>query len=409
MIENKTATTMKKSVISSIAAVTAILCACERQVWKESYEQIVPSIPANQEKDIDMLADPDAALYCLNLAEIIKATTIGNPETRAQGRSEAAFYTEHANEYPALAKLAGIAIETEDGTPVNYFDLPDEQRTAFIDEYMKQEATDIGDKLRNSPRLRTYVAGQNTVVSRNLDACRTKSGELTIDNQERFFGRLTGELNELALNYIPEKTETRGSTASQQGMSGEYTISKIKNIAKKGDIILTLPNNDNPYSLVDFGKGNMFKFGHAGIFYEDITDKTKKNHFTTIECLTEYGVNYTQLEHWDCENYVLGLCTKKTKWVWAGLKSHLETETVPVENQGLLRNEARKYVGHQYVYWYEFLTAKWSAPVRFTCTTLVWFCAKEQYGIDLSSWLSPLVTPSDILMSNNTYLKTHVY
>ena len=80
----------------------------------------------------------------------------------------------------------------------------------------------------------------------------------------------------------------------------------------------------------------------------------------------------------------------------------------PVSNPSLLATWAEKYKDKAYVKWYEFLTAKWAAPTRFTCTTLVWWCTKKAYGERISPWYSTLVTPSDVLCDNNTYLKVTI-
>ena len=385
------------------------LFSCEKNIWKETYEPIIPSETAvTQVSGCEAVAQE----YYANLGDIIKATALDGPVTRAaaiRGNGDAArFYLDNAADYPVHAKLAGLDIETEDGTKINFFDLPAGQKEPFVDKLMETGTKDLTDKIRQVSGMRQYYAGQNKVVSDNLKAYRTKAGGLVIDDPRAFFAAVSRDLEDLAARYSFETPDTRGSTQSDPNITADYVVDKIRNIAKKGDVILTLPNNKNPLSIVDFGKDNMFMFGHAGIFYDDITSKTRRYHFTTIESLMEYGVNYSMLEHWDCECYVVGLCNRTYKWVWRGFKSHMETIKTPVENPGLLTAEAKKHVGKEYVRWYEFLTAKWSAPARFTCTTLVWFCAKEQYGIDLSSWLSPLVTPSEILGSDYTDIKVHV-
>lgn len=50
---------------------------------------------------------------------------------------------------------------------------------------------------------------------------------------------------------------------------------------------------------------------------------------------------------------------------------------------------------------------KWAAPNRFTCTTLVWWYAKKAYGVNVSSWYFPLVTPSGLFTDNCTYIRAN--
>lgn len=99
-------------------------------------------------------------------------------------------------------------------------------------------------------------------------------------------------------------------------------------------------------------------------------------------------------------------CSIKTCWVWRwrGFRSGLYREVTRMANTDALADEARHHLGKEYVKWYEFATAKWAAPRRFTCTTLVWWCSKKAYGVNVSNWYSPLVTPSGLFTDSNTYL-----
>ena len=78
-------------------------------------------------------------------------------------------------------------------------------------------------------------------------------------------------------------------------------------------------------------------------------------------------------------------------------KKGLHRVYTPVSNVSKLADKAEKYKGCKYVEWYEFLTPKWVAPKRFTCTTLVWWCAKEVYDVKISPWYTAMVTPSAVL------------
>ena len=104
----------------------------------------------------------------------------------------------------------------------------------------------------------------------------------------------------------------------------------------------------------------------------------------------------------------MGVQRVKYKWRWRGFKSGVYKECSPVTNPEALATWANRYIGKQYVRWYEFATAKWAAPSRFTCTTLVWWCAKKAYGINVSSWYSPLVSPSGLLTDDETYIRENV-
>ena len=73
-----------------------------------------------------------------------------------------------------------------------------------------------------------------------------------------------------------------------------------------------------------------------------------------------------------------------------------------------LADWAERYLWNEYVEWYEFATAKWAASERFTCTLLVWWCAKKAYDVNISDWYSPLVTPDGLYTDESTYIRSNV-
>ncbi len=73
-----------------------------------------------------------------------------------------------------------------------------------------------------------------------------------------------------------------------------------------------------------------------------------------------------------------------------------------------LRDWANKYIGVEYARNVKFPIAKLVAPHYFTCTTLVWWSSKKAYGINLSRWLSSIVTPADLLIDENSYIITSI-
>lgn len=104
---------------------------------------------------------------------------------------------------------------------------------------------------------------------------------------------------------------------------------------------------------------------------------------------------------------LLGIQKVQWKWRWRGFKSRFYREITHM-HPNALADWANNYVGREYVNWYEFATAKWAAPSRFTCTTLVWWCSKKAYGVNVSSWYSPLVTPSGLFTDSCTYIRAEV-
>ena len=328
----------------------------------------------------------------------------------------AEFYLENDIDYPMQAKLASIEIEKEDGSIVYYFDLPEEDQIVFVDMYTRYEAELLSEKLAQIPSLSQYVEAQNSIITEVLeeDSSLTRSGHLQIVDSKAFFAKLSSKLDAMASSFVydSESVGTRGIDiclydSSPYAVQFEKARSLMANTAKRGDIIVALPCHDYPKCLINFSN-TQYKVGHAEIFIKDITSSTNKYDDVTIGAWTSDGVSRQTLSNWCWRSYVVGVCSYKIKWVWRGLNSGFYVVKTPVSNPGLLATWAKKYEGRSYVKWYEFLTAKWVAPDRFTCTTLVWWCAKKAFGERISPWYSTLVTPSDVLCDNNTYLKVAI-
>ena len=357
----------------------------------------------------------EAELFYTNLSDIIKATTINGVNTKSSAVATevhtAEFYLEHEDDYPVQAKLATIDIELEDGSIITYFDLPEEEQNEFIDSYTQHQAELLTLKIEQVPPLEQYVAAQNQVITTVLNdqAIVTKSdGRLRIIDHETFFSKLSEEMNEMKTHFeyqIEDPVKTKLAYSSSEF---EVEFSKVRSLmagkAKRGDVIVALPTHNYPKSLIDFGN-KKYMVGHAEIFTKNITSTTTLTEKVSIGAWTEDGVSRQSLNEWCWRSYVVGVCSYKVKWKWRGFKSGFYPVQTPVSNPALLATWAEKYEGKEYVKWYEFATPKWVAPNRFTCTSLVWWCAKNAYGAKISPWYSTLVTPSDVLCDNNTYIK----
>lgn len=149
-------------------------------------------------------------------------------------------------------------------------------------------------------------------------------------------------------------------------------------------------------------------FGHAGIFTQTITNSIGQNDEVTIETRIEDGVDNYNATFWTLKHYVLGVQDVKYKLTWQGFTLGIERICTPVSNPGLLATTAESQLGKDYVSAPEFIIPKIVAPTRFTCTSLVWWCAKECYNIDVSDWFSPIVSPSAVYRSENTYVRKSV-
>lgn len=181
---------------------------------------------------------------------------------------------------------------------------------------------------------------------------------------------------------ISGNTRSGGKESPVPTVPDSVVLQKLSGVTKRGDVIVALPRHGVP----------------------DVKNTTGiSDNGVTIGAWTEPGICYNSLLNWRYESYLLGIYKDKWKFTW---KKGLHRVYSPVSNPSKLATKAEEYVGHEYVKWYEFLTPKWVAPKRFTCTTLVWWCAKEVYDVKISPWYTAMVTPSAVLSDEHTYIKT---
>lgn len=407
---------MFKQKFSFATRLASLILFCSLQMWVTSCQK---EQALGVEDNISTELNPVVETFYSTLSSIIKASTIDEMMTKAMATENATrtaeFYLEHEDEYPVHAKLATVDIELEDGSFVTYFDLPADQQVQFVDDYTEYQAQLLNEKIVEIPPLEKYVKEQNRVIKDYLESelMLTKSGEIQIYDSKAFFAGLSSRLNEMAVNFEYDNIIEPSTKGASWTFKGDYTVpyerakSLMAGVAKRGDIIVALPCHNYPKSLIDFDN-KKYKVGHAEVFTKDVTASVGKNDAVTIGAWIDDGVSRLTFENWCYYSYVMGVCNYKIKWKWRGFKSGFYPVKTPVSNPSLLATWAEKYEGNEYVKWYEFATPKWVAPDRFTCTTLVWWCAKKAYGVKISPWYSTLVTPSDVLCDHNTYLKVEI-
>ena len=411
----------------------SLFVSCSKDPRTNELEADVLSNASSEMEEVVMLRSAVEALdevdevaldYCNNAKTIMYATeAFERPSTFVSYEDMDDNY-EQSSENPVSLKLQSLDI-VDDGTGdgVNFYDLPLDQKQIFADMLLVEEAKAISEKMDEIPGLREIVRNENIatqrVIERNnfdekrvsyidLNALRSgASGEVDV---KKFFQELT---QEIALQH-----ESEGNVPTLRGgeISFSYPIvdvSKVRSAwakySRRGDFVLALPVHGRPWNYFNIGKNVKFSVGHAGIIAQNITEstlKTKKG--STIECWKKSGVEEESISLWNTPHYIMGIQKVKWVWRWRGFRSGLYKETYPVSNPGALADWAARYKGLEYVKWYEFMTAKWFAPKRFTCTTLVWWCAKKAYGINVSGWYTPLVTPSGLLLDSSTYVRHEI-
>ena len=226
----------------------------------------------------------------------------------------------------------------------------------------------------------------------------------------------------MSLNGLPD-SPTRVDSSAEEAVMGyascsfdifanypHTAISNVKKVwagmVKRGDILLALPKHGAPWIYANINPKVTSKMGHIGIITADIDEKTDIYSKCTVECRLKKGVHQRAMKNWDTPHYVVGI--QRVKWIWNASKLRLRKEVRPIEDRSALADVAEKFIGRRYVKWYEVAVCKWAAPRRFTCSTLLWWCAKKVYGFTISNWLFAFTTPSDILRNPAIFIKAEI-
>ncbi|MDR2010341.1 MAG: hypothetical protein LBQ22_07655 [Bacteroidales bacterium] len=301
-------------------------------------------------------------------------------------------------------------VEDESSEQISFFDMDENEQEAFLENWAILQAEQLSEKFLAEPELEAAVEAENEVIESVLDeeVTEVKSGQYHVKDKEAFFAKLGERLSEKEKQLQEQTPDTKAIGVSLSSNAINYTKlrSGLRSYARRGDILVALPMHNQPYVWLDFGN-DQFKVGHAGII-TSIPSATAAATEPIVVAAGTSGVGDESLQYWSYKCYIAGLQKVKWVWKWRGFKSGLYKEVTRVNNPATLASWGESYKGRPYVRWYEFLTAKWAAPSRFTCTTLVWWCAGKAYDINVSEWYKTLVTPGGLLTDESVYIRCNV-
>ncbi|MGN1197098.1 MAG: hypothetical protein ACI4TA_05805 [Acetatifactor sp.] len=312
---------------------------------------------------------------------------------------------------PMSLKLLSLKIYDEDTDKnINFYDLTREQQEFFIDKLLDIERTELSYKINAIPELKHEITLHNIALGKVIDDYKiainpigvatkssvTKEGDYDV---EALFERIHKEIISV-YEDSDYGIDPIAYSKNNETIDKTIVLSSWADCAVKGNILVALPVHGKSWQYININKD--WAVGHTGIINEDITKYTKDNELVTIECLNGPGVVKKPYISWATKHYLMGLQFVNYKWSWR--KFSVEKTCTIIDNPSALANIANKYLDCEYVSNLEFMFAKWVAPERFTCTTLIWWCAKQAYGINLSNWFASFVSPSAIYLNDHTYL-----
>ncbi len=214
-----------------------------------------------------------------------------------------------------------------------------------------------------------------------------------------------------------------GSGTGSSWVKPSSVMKKWKEYAKKGYIVLRTPLHNKPSESVEYG-GEGGDYGHAGVIYKTFNydysylkehpeqlDDVHKELFT-IGAYKDTGVLEHPLHEWYRKHYILKVQKVVRKWHWNWFKSHIDIVHDYYPDSKILAETAKLYLKAKYFNSLQHLFSKWhwNDPKSFNCASLVWWCVKKAYGIDLNGWYRFLfITPAGIYDSEYTEVVANIH
>lgn len=230
----------------------------------------------------------------------------------------------------------------------------------------------------------------------------TQNGIIT--DRNAFMQTIAGKLHTRWGAFKPFGSVTWSPFDPPYIVAPSIVLNNLKNAnAKRGEFLVHLPKHNDPYVWLEIS--NKWSVGHVGILTQNIISSTTTSTPVTIEAWMGDKVRNDDINFWGRKCYLMGLQNVTHHFSWS---RGFYTRKNPVSNPGQLAHNAEGHLGKDYVKWYEFPVMKWTAPTRFTCTTLLWHGVKTGYSFNVGNWLSPIVTPSDIYLDANVRLITNI-
>ena len=364
----------------------------------------------NEVEEIKKTVDCDVWKYFENFKTVIYATSVPTS-------SDIFSFIPNAKAGKGnkiVEELYGLEIRDADGNSMPFAGMKAEQKEVFIDLYLATEAKVLNEKIAQVPALKNYIKEENRATGATIESNGLTPLTLGIIDPQILakikrieysdFARVNDAKRLTLKKYIDEDSEAGGSESGTSDASMPFTLEKVRKEwamqSRPGNFVLRLSKHNKPWIFATIVDGDL-NVGHAGIIDNFIYADTDLHTNSTIESFKGDGVQCNSIADWKTAHYLMGIQDVEYYFSWKHFSIRRECHPV---NSIPLRDWANKYIGVEYASNVKFPIAKLVAPHYFTCTTLVWWCSKKAYGINLSRWLSTIVTPADLLIDENSYL-----
>lgn len=311
-------------------------------------------------------------------------------------------------ELPELGAPAGWNIKDREGNPVGFADLPPQEQSRFIREVAKYMAMIQKKKVVQASVLGSYF-GDMYNVARDL---KESPGGIS------FLKQYPVDVTVVSSTSSGPDLQTKGIFAFGPSQENEIPYEKfageLAGVVKKGDFCVTLSIHRKPLVLVNLTNlildGNIdHRFtGHSGMFVEDFGQDVAADSLITLAASWD-GVGYEPISNWSTELYVLEI--KEMEYIWDPSGENpltVNRKSYPLQKRDEFIAYAKQHLGVPFLDYTKignWVTFKNLAPNTFVCSSLLWWCVRNVYGVDMSIPFLSFVSPSRILLNPYTDIK----
>ncbi len=336
---------------------------------------------------------------------------------------------------PMIPHLQFLDIEDADThEKLHFYDLPLEEREVFLNCYLQEEQKMLEEKIEIFPEMLEGIEHLNT--ARNV--VFEREGISRLDTERKYLLGSTPllqshvaltpvaprkDLFELVEEELMKQGEEQGSM--QGGLSPEMQPMLCSSSAGKGGKTISPPERIiKQYLEIGASRGDILMYkphhwfgkefswgGHVGFLNRLVYPKMSVGESFSIDSTprdedegTSDGVQEVKFKSWCRPHYVLGLHRVIFVWKRAKWPELFQIRIIirPFRQVHRLVRQARKYIGVPYG---GLGNSMEIAPEKFICSSLVWYCVKQLYGVDISNGSTRTVWPMDIYNSSYTYVK----
>ena len=346
---------------------------------------------------------PSAVRYWGNIRKVVEETV----------RLENIFNIDLSSWNPIMMDIETVKIKVE-GKYVKFNELRSADKMSFISRYCETEAGFLSWKINKiAPEMAGYMDALSAIMEETIikvldgSLCTFSNPVAAVEGVIKAFEKYNIRAVDLSRNDDIFSWIHIASEEYCGGVPMMEAFDRMVSVAKRGDIIIGASSIDHPTTVINFENNGGYKLGHCEMFVKDIVEEDRERiyepWFHPLFGAMDGAPSYQPLTNFECNSFILRIFVKEYERQNDGSftvgEFRIDPETFLKE---AFSHEGKRFKSLRNVD--DILFTRSVTPECFTCSSLIWYCAHEAYGIDVANMLSPVIAPSSIIMDDNIWI-----